>query len=217
MAGNYAYQVQVGKNVASLKAYHNPKMPRLILEEQGPGKLTSQTEPKRFELPFMLVMIGLALGLCSYLFYTWEEMHLYVTYTFAGLFCAGAVGFIIYGIGIISARTSLRIVDHQATLRKRFFWITRRKALGRPDYVICTATLDPRVRSSYFLDVCLHFPQPVGVISVTHVMGYAQIEQAKAVQHKAYETAMIEVHEKAKQIAGEQDIEFRSNFSGGPV
>lgn len=216
---SYTYQVQVGKNVASLKSYHNPKMPRFRLQELGPGKLSSQTDAKGFEVPFIIIFSSLVLGLVAYLFYTWDKLPPYATITLGSLFAGAGVIILFWGIGTISKRAGVKIDGKDGLLWKRFFWITRKRPLkeNKPDYVCCTASLDREIRGCYILDVCLHCPQPVGMLSVTHMKGYAQIPEDKGAQYKPYETALVESHEKAQEIAKELKLELHPNFSGGPV
>ncbi len=218
MSVNFAYEVKVGKNVASLKGYHNKK-PRFKLKHHQKGALTSMTDPKGFEFPFIVIFGGLVLALASYLFYTWDKLPRYATLSLAILLGVAAVATTLYGIGSISAGSGLLIENKEVIYWRRFFWITRRNnltALG-PDYVFCAASLSPQDGSSYILDLCLHFPQPIGMLSVFQLEGYTRIPPEKGAQWKPYETALIEIHERAKQIGAELNLELHPNFSGGPV
>jgi len=217
MPASYVYDVKVGKNVASLKGYHNPKKPRLHLERLEEGALSSRSPAKMFELPFLIVLAGLVLGLLSYQCFTWKNMSIYVTMSLGFLFLIAGAVVVIYGIGAISQRYGFVYENQQGQYWRRFFWITRHQKAGRPDHVYCTGTPDPESPGCYFLDVCLHYAAPMGPISVTHVRGYAKIPAEKGAQYTAFENAMIQIHEKAQEIAEKLDLPFKPNFSAGPV
>jgi hypothetical protein len=217
MPSGYAYEVQVGKNVASLKAYHNPKKPRLHLEHLEKGELLSRTTATSIEVPLAIVSAGLALGVLSHLSFKWTDMSIYVTMSLGFLFCIAAAVVVIYGIGIISARCGFRYKDQQGEYLRRFFWITRRQEVGRADYVYCTGTLDLETPSCYVLDVCLHYDAPIGPIAVTQLRGYARIPFDKGAQYTPFENALFQIHEKAQDVAKKLELPFKPNFSGGPV
>jgi len=217
MPANCVYQVKVGKNVASLKGYHNPKKRRLHLEHLQEGELSSQTTATSIEVPLGIVVAGLALGALGYLCFTWNEMSVWLSMPLGFLFSIPAAYVIIYGIGLISARHGFIYKDQQGQYWRRFFWITLRQEAGQADYVYCTGTIDPETRTSYLLDVSLHYPQPVGPIAVAHLRGYTKIPADKGAQYTPYENALFEIHEKAKDVAEKLELPFKPNFSAGPV
>jgi len=217
MPANCVYQVKVGKNVASLKGYHNPKKRRLHLEHLQKGELSSQTTATSIEVPLGIVVAGLALGALGYLCFTWNEMHIYLSMPLGFLFSIPAAYVVIYGIGLISARHGFTYKNQQGQYWRRFFWITLRQEAGQADHVYCTGTLDTETRTSYLLDVSLHYPQPVGPIAVAHLRGYTKIPADKGAQYTPYENALFEIHEKAKDVAEKLELPFKPNFSAGPV
>lgn len=217
MPASYVYQVKVGKNVASLKAYHNPKKPRLHLEHLQEGELSSQTSATSIEIPLLIVVAGLALGVLGYLSFTWGDMSIYLSMPLGLLFSTAGAAVVVHGIGTISARCGFIYKNQQGQYWRRFFWITRRQEAGRAEYVYCTGTIDPETGASYMLDVCLHYPVPIGPISVAHLRGYTKIPADKGAQYTPYENALFQIHEKAKDIAEKLELPFKPNFSAGPV
>ncbi|GMV79542.1 MAG: hypothetical protein AMXMBFR7_07260 [Planctomycetota bacterium] len=221
MAGRMTYEVKVGGNVASLKKAprYEPQDPPLYrVTESRNGCVEGWTDRKPFEVSFIIAFAGAVLAVAGYLLYRSEAMTETPRYLIAGVLgLAGAV-VILKGIGTISDRRRMRIESERIVTGRTFLWIPfKREVHCKAEHVLCASWKDKRDPRLWHLDACVVLPRPYGGVTFARREGYAQIPTEEAARLKPYETALLEIHEEAKELAAALEVEFKPNFGPGPV
>ncbi|MCZ7648727.1 MAG: hypothetical protein M5U26_26300 [Planctomycetota bacterium] len=222
MAGRWAYEVRVGKNVASLKKApsYDPRQdaPLYRLQEADEGRAEGLTDRVPFEVSFVYLLLGGVLCTAAYLLYRAESMSELARYGGGAVLGLAGLGVVLKGILTIGDRRRMLVESGRIVTSRTVFWIPFKKEIHcKPEHVVCaghTKKNDPRC---WRLDACVVLPRPFGGIPFVRLEGYAEISTDEAARLKTYEVALLEIHEEARKLAEALDVPLKPHFGPGPI